>query len=99
MIVDAITDSWTCALALTHQAQHEQQLHLAGKDDSKKRRNVERRVARSTSRFRGVTHHCRTGRWEAHLWKNGKQVYLGGFSDEAQAALAYDLAAIKARGA
>lgn len=62
------------------------------------RKALERRGARSTSKYRGVTHHCRTGRWEAHIWEDGKQIYLGGFSEELQAAMAYDLAAIRFRG-
>ena len=45
---------------------------------------TERRAMRTTSRFRGVTHHCRTQRWEAHIWEAGKQIYLGGFSGEEQ---------------
>jgi hypothetical protein len=32
------------------------------------------------------------------LWDNGKQVYLGGFTNEAPAALAYDLAGVSYRG-
>ncbi len=47
----------------------------------------ERAKARTTSRYRGVTHHCRTRRWESHIWENSKQLYLGGFDSEHQAAL------------
>ncbi len=36
-------------------------------------------AAGRSSRFRGVTKHRRSGRWEAHCWVKqlGRQVYLG----------------------
>lgn len=39
-----------------------------------------------------------TQRWEASLWLNGKQLYLGGFESEEDAAKAYDIAALASKG-
>lgn len=56
--------------------------------------------AKKHSQYRGVTKHRRSGRWEAHIWlkTTGKQMYLGAYENEAHAAEAYDVAALKIKG-
>jgi len=58
------------------------------------------RAVRS-SHYRGVTKHKRSGRFESHIWikELGRQVYLGGYECEEHAAEAYDIAALKSKGA
>lgn len=54
-----------------------------------------------SSKYRGVTKHKRSGRYESHIWVKelGRQVYLGGYECEEHAAEAYDIAALKSKGA
>ena len=52
-----------------------------------------------TSAYRGVSWHTQTSRWKAQIKVSGKDVNLGRHRDEAEAARAYDRAAICARGA
>uniref|UniRef100_A0A7N0URV9 AP2/ERF domain-containing protein n=1 Tax=Kalanchoe fedtschenkoi TaxID=63787 RepID=A0A7N0URV9_KALFE len=62
------------------------------------------RLNKKTSRFRGVTKHRWSSRYEAHLWDKsyartdgqpGKRGRQGGYDKEEKAARAYDLAALK----
>ncbi|XWS34050.1 hypothetical protein CRYUN_Cryun21dG0005900 [Craigia yunnanensis] len=59
-------------------------------------------TVKRSSRFRGVSRHRWTGRFEAHLWDKGswnptqrKKGKQGAYDEEESAARAYDLAAIK----
>ncbi|CAI9785020.1 unnamed protein product [Fraxinus pennsylvanica] len=59
-------------------------------------------TTKRSSRFRGVSRHRWTGRYEAHLWDKGswnatqkKKGKQGAYDEEEAAARAYDLAAIK----
>ena len=49
--------------------------------------------AGGASRYKGVSWHKTTGKWMAYIMHNGKQIHLGLFADEIEAAQAYDAAA------
>lgn len=50
------------------------------------------RGPRGRSRYRGVSWHSATGKWEARISVRGKRISLGLFSSEEDAAIAYDMA-------
>jgi hypothetical protein len=62
-------------------------------NDSLNQANRTRMLPNASSRFRGVTRHTQTGRWQAQIKVNGVNHFLGLFRIETEAAAAYDHAA------
>jgi hypothetical protein len=54
-------------------------------------RNSRKKRSPTSSRFKGVRKHKR--RWYASIWVGGRGIHLGSFTDEREAAAAYDQAA------
>jgi hypothetical protein len=52
----------------------------------------------SVSRYKGVSWHRRCGKWQVHITADGKRRGAGYFTDETEAARAYDAAAREAYG-
>ncbi|KAJ7953762.1 AP2-like ethylene-responsive transcription factor [Quillaja saponaria] len=90
-------DSSTTTLSCNEQQGGELQQQQLPQADQTTTSSVKR-----SSRFRGVSRHRWTGRFEAHLWDKGtwnptqkKKGKQGAYDDEEAAARAYDLAALK----
>jgi len=54
---------------------------------------MNQRLKGGTSRFRGVSWLKGGAKWHAQVRANGKRLHLGLFTDETEAAMAYDAAA------
>jgi hypothetical protein len=52
----------------------------------------------SSSKYKGVSWHAKNKRWETRIGFNGEKLYLGNYTDESQAALAYNQKAIELFG-
>jgi hypothetical protein len=73
-------------------------INLRSCDRQKNQFNQKKRTCAKTSAFKGVHFESRTGRWRASIKVSGKDIKLGRYDLEIDAAHAYDKAAIKYHG-